>query len=85
MKYQVTSEGVRIPPEWLDDAAEVEIERVNGQIVVTLLGRPSQDAPPGADSSAALDDDPIWGLGSDPVDLGVDDASVNHDQYLESQ
>ena len=32
---------------------------------------------PGAD-----DDDPLWLIGTDPVDLGVTDASVNHDVYL---
>ncbi len=26
--------------------------------------------------------DPLWLIGSDPVDLGVVDASVNHDEYL---
>ena len=28
------------------------------------------------------DDDPLWLIGTDPVDLGVTDASVNHDLYL---
>ena len=30
----------------------------------------------------AKDDDPLWLIGTDPVDLGVTDASVNHDVYL---
>ncbi len=25
---------------------------------------------------------PLWLIGSDPVDLGVTDASVNHDAYI---
>jgi len=28
------------------------------------------------------DDDPLWLIGTDPVDLGLTDASVNHDVYL---
>jgi hypothetical protein len=28
------------------------------------------------------DDDPLWLIGTDPVDLGVTDASVNLDEYL---
>ncbi len=27
-------------------------------------------------------DDPLWLIGTDPVDLGITDASVNHDVYL---
>jgi hypothetical protein len=30
---------------------------------------------------AAAEEDPLWALGTDPVDLGVTDASVNHDHY----
>lgn len=29
-----------------------------------------------------IDDDPIWGLGSSPVDCGVSDGSINHDDYF---
>lgn len=28
-----------------------------------------------------VEEDPIWALGTNPVDLGVTDASVNHDHY----
>jgi len=28
------------------------------------------------------DDDPLWLIGTDPVDLGITDASVNFDEYL---
>jgi len=28
------------------------------------------------------DDDPLWLIGTDPVDSGLTDASVNHDVYL---
>jgi hypothetical protein len=29
-----------------------------------------------------IEDDPIWGLGSSPVDCGVGDGSINHDDYF---
>lgn len=29
-----------------------------------------------------VEEDPIWGLGSSPVDCGVTDGSVNHDKYF---
>jgi len=28
------------------------------------------------------DDDPLWLIGTDPVDADITDASVNHDSYL---
>ncbi len=31
---------------------------------------------------AEIDDDPLWLIGADPVDLGITDASVNFDDYL---
>jgi hypothetical protein len=33
-------------------------------------------------SDPTEDEDPIWGLGRDPVDAGVADGSTNHDRYL---
>jgi hypothetical protein len=30
----------------------------------------------------APEDDPVWGLGTNPVDTGHTDASVAHDRYL---
>ena len=33
-------------------------------------------------SEPAEDEDPIWGLGRNPVDTGVVDGSINHDRYL---
>lgn len=29
-----------------------------------------------------IEEDSIWGLGSNPVDCGVTDGSVNHDHYI---
>lgn len=33
-------------------------------------------------SEPTEDEDPIWGLGRDPVDTGVVDGSTNHDQHI---
>ncbi len=33
-------------------------------------------------SQAQTDEDPLWLIGTDPVDFGVPDASENHDLYL---
>ncbi len=33
-------------------------------------------------TAAASDADPIWGLGSEPISLGISDAAENHDAYL---
>jgi len=30
----------------------------------------------------AIEDDPIYGLGSSPVDCDVTDGAVNHDRYV---
>jgi hypothetical protein len=29
-----------------------------------------------------VEDDPIFGLGTDPIDCGLVDAAENHDRYL---
>jgi len=35
-----------------------------------------------ANSEPTEDEDPIWGLGRNPVDTGVADGSTDHDRYL---
>lgn len=66
MKLKVNLEGVLIPKEYLKDIEEVEVRRDNGFILVIPITKR----------------DPILDLGSDPVDLGVSDASLRHDSYL---
>lgn len=66
MKLKVTEHGVTIPKRMLNDAEEVEVRRENGRIVI----------------DPAVAEDPIMGLGTDPVECGASDASVEHDHYL---
>lgn len=66
MKIRVTSKGVLIPKEYLDGVEEVEVRRDNGFIIVIPVTKR----------------DPILDLGSDPVDVGLSDASIHHDQYV---
>ena len=71
MKVKVEENGVTVPRKMLGDAEEVEIRDENGRIVIEPVRESEQEA-----------EDPIIGLGQNPVSCGADDASVNHDQYL---
>jgi virulence-associated protein VagC len=66
MKVRATEQGLTIPKEWLGDGQEFEVRRENDQIIVSPLP----------------ESDPIWQLGSQPIALGITDASENHDIYL---
>ena len=66
MRIPVTEEGLVIPKELLAGIKVVEVHREKDQIILT----------------SALEEDPIWDLGSDPISLGLEDAAVNHDRYL---
>lgn len=66
MKIKVTDQGVVIPKEYLAGIEEVEVRRDNGFILVIPITKR----------------DPILDLGSDPVDLGISDASLHYDIYL---
>jgi virulence-associated protein VagC len=66
MKAKVTKRGVVIPRELLEGIEEVDIRKENGVIIVAPVG----------------EQDPIWGLGKNPVKSGPDDASENHDRYI---
>ncbi|MFM7471587.1 MAG: hypothetical protein ACKO5P_08790 [Nodosilinea sp.] len=66
MKVNVTDQGLIIPKEFLVGITSVEVRREEDQIILTPV----------------LEDDPIWGLGSDPIELGISDATENHDHYL---
>lgn len=66
MRAKVTEQGIVIPKEWLEGVETVEIWREAHRIIV---------AP--ADQL-----DPIRGLGADPVDDEITDASIKHDRYL---
>lgn len=66
MRSKVTEQGVTLPKQWFQGVAEVEIQREEDRIVVVPV----------------RGDDPIARLGSDPINLDVDDAAANHDRYL---
>jgi hypothetical protein len=77
MKVTATDQGLMIPKEWLDGVQEFEIRKENDRIVLV----PTVVIPP-ATTSTVDDSDPIWLLGSNPISLGIPDASENHDKYL---
>ena len=83
IKAKVTEEGLLIPKEVTDRALgegseEVEIFEEPGRLVVATTGkageRPSAEVPP--------EEDPIAGLGKNPVRTGARDGSTEHDRYL---
>ena len=50
-------------------------------LVHRLMYNLSTAEPEGPSQPVSIEDDPIWGLGQNPVDGGVTDAAVNHDHY----
>ena len=62
-----------VPRRMLGDAEVVEIRDEDGRIVIELIREGEKE-----------DQDPISGLGQDPVPCGSADASINHDQHLYS-
>ena len=66
MKSKVSNLRLPIPEEWLEGVDEVEIHHERDAIVIVPLGV----------------EDPIHALGSQPVQIGLLDASTNRDAYL---
>ncbi len=66
MRIKVTENGVLIPKMWLEGIDEVDIQQTPDMILIV----PVQE------------NDPILNLGKQPILLDVEDASINHDQYL---
>lgn len=66
MKTKVTETGVVIPKEFFEGIEEVEIRKADNLVLVTPTTKK----------------DPILGLGQNPVECGVRDASEHHDKYL---
>jgi hypothetical protein len=82
-KVKVTEEGLLIPKEVTDRALgkgseEVEIFEEPGRLVVATTGKS------GKQESAGIspEEDPILGLGKNPVRTGARDGSTEHDRYL---
>jgi hypothetical protein len=66
MRTKVTENGVNIPKAWLEGIDEVEIQKEQNMIIVVPVHA----------------DDPIRTLGTQPIILDVEDASLHHDRYL---
>jgi virulence-associated protein VagC len=66
MKIQVNDQGVLIPKDFFAEIKEVEIRRQENIIMVIPI----------------VNIDPIVQLGTEPIDIEIVDASVNHDYYL---
>ena len=82
-KARVTEEGLLIPKEVTDRALgegseEVEIFEEPGRLVVATARKAGEPA----SAEAPLEEDPILGLGKNPVRTGARDGSTEHDRYL---
>jgi hypothetical protein len=82
-KAKVTEEGLLIPKEVTDrvlgeGSEEVEIFEEPGRLVVATAGKAGERKPAGIPP----EEDPILGLGRNPVRTGVRDGSTEHDRYL---
>jgi hypothetical protein len=82
-KARVTEEGLLIPKEVTDRALgkgseEVEIYEEPGRLVVATAGKAGERK----SAQGPLEEDPILGLGKNPVRTGARDGSTEHDRYL---
>ena len=67
MKATVLKEGLLIPKKLLRGIKEVELKWEKGKILV---------------EPTKLEEDTIFGLGSNPGRSGLTDASIRHDEYV---
>ena len=84
-KAKVTKEGLLIPREVAERALgegseEVEIFEEPGRLLIVAEQAGAGGAKGRAGSGSG--DDPILGLGRNPVRTGVRDGSADHDRYL---
>lgn len=66
MILKVTERGLTIPKRLLRGARQVNVRQEEDRLVIEPV----------------VEDDPILGIGSDPVRAGTSDASTRHDSYL---
>ncbi len=79
MRAKVTAAGLLIPKELLGDLDEVEILGENGCVcIMPAMDGVTLDFAP----ISPNDYDPINDWGSNPISMGIPDASVNHDRYI---
>ena len=69
MRTKVTENGVLIPKRWLEGIDEVDIQKTQNMIIVVPVQA----------------EDPILSLGTQPILVDVEDASLHHDRYLYNQ
>lgn len=83
MKLEVEEHGVTVPKDLFDDADAVDVRVEKGRVILEPISR-SAGRGEGAITSRPdhQDEDPILGLGRDPVPCGTSDASEHHDRYL---
>jgi len=67
MKATVGKEGVLVPKDMLEGANEVDIQKERDRIVLIPIKQQT---------------DPIFKMGKKPVDTGIANGSVQHDQHL---
>jgi hypothetical protein len=77
-KQLSAAERALLAKRWLaEDCAEPdtlsELDTLIATVGKVVSGRRTGETP--------VEEDPLWALGTDPVDLGVTDAAVNHDHY----
>lgn len=67
MKVKVGEQGLIIPKQLLKGIKEVEIKEQDGILAIIPIDK----------------EDPIFSLGTQPIEDSVTDASINHDRYLD--
>jgi hypothetical protein len=80
MIIKVTADGVRIPKYYFNGADEVDLRREGDRLVIVPVVR--DDADGQGEASGPAPENSIWGLGSNPITLGVTDASTRLDDYI---
>ncbi|MGB3632582.1 MAG: AbrB/MazE/SpoVT family DNA-binding domain-containing protein [Rubrobacteraceae bacterium] len=80
MKVKVTKDGLLIPKEVAErlGSDEVEVFEEPGRLLIVAGTASPGRVGVGSESQ----EDPILGLGRNPVRTGVRDGSTNHDRYL---
>lgn len=79
MKARITEKGLLIPRDVVErlGSEEVEIFEEPGRLLIAPAGEAE-----GSLAGPGNGEDPILGLGRNPVRTGTRDGSANHDRYL---
>ncbi|MBA3617724.1 MAG: hypothetical protein M3491_01125 [Actinomycetota bacterium] len=84
MKVKVTKEGLLIPKEVTERLGSDEFEVFEEPGRLLIVAEPASPGDTEGHSGPGVEavEDPILGLGRNPVRTGVRDGSTNHDRYL---